>query len=127
VIELCPRCGKEEITDEATGWGEKCAGEVLVEKYMARESEAADERNRKWKQRSDSPEALKWRQRKHRLHAAVQPKERPDAYTDPWELAHEALGHLARIREIVLRGRGGREHWEAIAEAIKQLATGPAD
>jgi hypothetical protein len=127
VIELCPRCAREEVTDPKTGWGPKCSSEALVEDYLARESEAADERHRKWKERSDAPEALKWRQRKHRLHAAVQPKERPGPFQDPWELAREGLNHLAKIREIAFRGRGGREHWEAIAEAIKQLAVGPED
>jgi len=127
VIELCPRCGKEEITDEETGWGDNCATEHVVEQYVARESEAADERHRKWKQRSDSPEALKWRQRRHRLYAAVQPKERPGPYVDPWELASEALQHLGKIRSAALKGTNGQQHLEAIAECIRQLATGPED
>jgi hypothetical protein len=127
VIELCPRCGKEEINDEATGWGANCATEHLVEQYMARESEAADERHRKWKSRSDSPEALRWRQRKHRLHVAVQPKERPSSYVDPWELGFEGLKHLAKIRRAVLRATNGQEHLEAVQEIIRQLAVGPED
>lgn len=127
MIELCPRCAKEEVTDEATGWGANCANEHLVEQYMARESEAADERHRKWKGRSDSPEALKWRQRRHRLYAAVQPKERPGPYTDPWELAYEGLHHLTKIRASAVKAANGEQHLEAVQECIRQLAVGPED
>jgi hypothetical protein len=124
LIELCPKCASEEITDPETGWGPKCASEAVVEQYVERETKAAGERHQKWKQRSDSPEALKWRQRKHRLYAAVQPRERPDRYTDPWELAHEGLKELWHLKNSV-RGDRGRAHLEAVAECIKQLAVGP--
>jgi hypothetical protein len=127
VIELCPRCAKEEVTDPKTGWGEACSNEVLVEDYLARESEAADERHRKWKERSDAPEALKWRQRKHRLYAAVQPKERPGPFQDPWELAREGLNHLAKIRTFALKAANGQQHLEAVQEIIRQLAVGTED
>jgi hypothetical protein len=44
-----------------------------------------------------------------------------------WELAYQALIHLTKIRSMALRAHGGQQHYEAVAEAIKQLATGPED
>jgi hypothetical protein len=128
VVELCPKCASEEITDEATGWGPKCASEAVVENYVARERLAVDDRREKWKQRSasDAPEALRERQRKHRLYAGVQPRERPGPDVDPWELAHEGLRNLAMLKNAI-RGDRSRKHFEAIQECIRQLAVGPED
>jgi hypothetical protein len=129
VIEICPRCAKEEVTDNATGWGTNCASEHVVEQYMAREGEAADERREKWKQRSasDAPEALRERQRRHRLYAALQPKERPGPFADPWQIAHEGLNHLVKIRASAVKAANGEQHIEAVQECIRQLAVGPED
>jgi hypothetical protein len=127
VIELCPKCASEEITDAGTGWGPKCASEALVEQYVAREQVALDKRREKWKKRSETPDALRERQRRHRLYTAVQPRERPDTYTDPWELAHEGLRHLAKIRTAALKAMKGQQHLEAVQEVIRQLAVGPEE
>jgi hypothetical protein len=129
VVELCPKCASEEITDPYTGWGPKCASEAVVERYVAREREAVEDRRGKWKQRSasETPEALRERQRRHRLYAALQPKERPGPYTDPWELAFEGLQHLGKIRSAALKGTNGQQHLDAVQECIRQLAVGPED
>ena len=128
MIDLCPRCASEEITDPETGWGPKCSSEDVVERYVAREHDAVEERQRRWKQRaaSESPEALRERQRRHRLYAAVQPRERPGSDVDPWELAHEGLQHLGKLRAAV-RGDRGRAHLAAAEECLRQLAVGPEE
>ena len=128
MIELCPKCASEEITDDVTGWGPKCSGEAVVERYVERERTAVEERQQRWKkqQPSETPEALRERQRKHRLYAAVQPRERPDANVDPWELAHEGLRHLGKLKATV-RGERGRAHLAAAEECLRQLAVGPED
>jgi hypothetical protein len=127
VIELCPRCVREEVSDDKTGWCLECSSEAVVEQYMARESGAAYERTKKWKARSDAPEATRERQRSHRLRIAVEPQVRPGPYADPWEIAHQGLLHLKRIRTFALRASNGDQHYEAIAECIRQLAVGPED
>jgi hypothetical protein len=126
--DICPRCALREITNEATGWCGPCAGEDATERYLAREREAVELRRRRWKQQqpSETREALRERQRKHRLYAAVQPRERPDAGTDPWELAAEGLRHLAKLNASV-RGDRGRTHLAAAEECLRQLAVGPED
>jgi hypothetical protein len=129
-IELCPRCAKDEITDDQTGWCLKCSAEDGVEKYMAKESEAAYSRTKKWKARtaaSDAPDALRERQRKHRLYAFVQPRERPGPLEDPWEIAMRGLRALRRARGSVPSNPLALERIGEAEEAIRQLAVGPED
>jgi hypothetical protein len=114
-----------------TGWCNQCSDAVVVEKYIAREEAAIAERRRKWrkgtaKRGSDAPEALKWRQRKHRLYAAVQPMERPDANSDPWQIAFEGLQALKKIRGS-MKGVWAQQYVEIVAECIRQSAMGPED
>jgi hypothetical protein len=136
-IELCPRCAVGVITDETgalldkeTGWCLKCSSDAVVEQYVARETEAAYERTKKWKYRSaasDAPDALRERQRKHRLYAAVEPKERPAPYSDPWEIAVQGLRALRKVRGSVASNPHALERIGEAEEAIRQLAVGPED
>jgi hypothetical protein len=131
VVELCPRCASRPIDESntETGWCAQCSDAVVVENYIAREDAAIAERRRKWKKRSasDASEALKWRQRKHRLIAAVQPNEPPPPNCDPYELAYRALQSLKRLEPTAAKSPPGHEHLELIRETVKQLAVGPGD
>jgi hypothetical protein len=129
-LELCPRCARRPIEHDETGWCIECASQHTVEAYQEAEAEKVDKRRHRWAARgklSESPEALRERQRKHRLYAAVQPREHPDANTDPWELAFEGLQHLKKIRASILKATNGEQHFEAVQEIIRQLAVGPQD
>jgi len=127
--DICPRCALRDVTNELTGWCGPCSGEDATDRYLARERDAVEERQRRWKkqqQPSETPEALRERQRRHRLYAAVQPRERPPADTDPYELAHQGLSHLGKLRASI-RGDRGRAHLAAAEEFLRQLAVGPED
>jgi hypothetical protein len=118
------------IADEkVTGWCSQCSDAVVVEKYIEREEVAVADRRRKWRKRSasDAPEALKWRQRKHRLYMAVQPNEPPPPNCDPYELAFQALQSLKRLEAAAAKSHGGQQHLESVREIVKQLAVGPTD
>jgi len=114
-----------------TGWCSECASRQVVGKYLEREAEAIEKRRRSWVRRtspgklSESPDALRERQRKHRLYVAVQPHERPNALCDPWQIAFEGLRRLKMVSHAIKTSEG-RKHLEAVRECIKQLAVGPA-
>jgi hypothetical protein len=125
---VCPRCVARPIEHKETGWCIECASQHTVEAYREREAAAVDKRRRNWVRRSqllESPAALRERQRKHRLYADIDTQGRPDASIDPWELGFEGLRHLERIRGAALKSPHGQEHFEAVQEIIRQLATGP--
>jgi len=131
VDEICASCGYRAIEDDKTGWCLPCSANRVVEAYAMKEAQAIAKRRKAWRKRttpvaSDSAEALRERQRKHRLYAALQPRERPPREADPWELAREALKHLQMVRPAA-RGDRARAHLAEVAEIIRQLAVGPDD
>jgi CubicO group peptidase (beta-lactamase class C family) len=97
--------------------------EVTVEHLLAHRSGIGDY----FDEEIDRPDALRERQRKHRLYAAVEPRERPDANTDPWQLAFDGLQHLSKIRNFAIKAANVQKHLEAVQEIIRQLAVGRED
>jgi hypothetical protein len=67
-------------------------------------------------------EATRVRQRKHRLYASIRPKEPAPEWSDPWELAAEALAHMRKARAGVGATGAGRAHLDAAGELVRQLA-----
>jgi hypothetical protein len=81
---------------------------------------------------SDEPEALKLRQREHRLKIRVRPKLPVVSNCDPWLLADEGLDALDRIRlawnrPLYQRGARPTEDFDFVAEMLRRLCWGPED
>ncbi len=127
MVELCPRCASEEITDEVTGWGPKCSAEVATERYIAKRDAEIEERRRRWKQRSASgtPAALRERQHRSRLLRRTRPRERPSPFADPLGIAFECIEHLVSVRQGLKSNPRAREHLDQAEELVRQLGWGP--
>jgi hypothetical protein len=69
--------------------------------------------------------ALRERQRRHRLREALRPREAAGEWTDPWEVAKNALDDLQRLRQALGAQVTARAHLDDAAEAIRVQAWGP--
>lgn len=87
---------------------------------------AIDRRREGWMHWTDSPDALRERQRRSRLLRRTRPKELAHWNSDPLELAFEALEELARVRQALKSNHVGREHLDQAEEFVKKLAWGPS-
>jgi hypothetical protein len=118
-MTLCPNCGYRDAVDD--DWCAPCQERRAVGLYQERNEKAARQRNRNW---SDATEALKERQRHHRLTADVKPKEPATAGTDPWEIAVEGVHAIRRARAAARSNSYVRERLDEAEEALRKLAWG---
>lgn len=132
-VDLCPRCGLRPQEDDRTGFCEDCATEHAVERYVARDAGEIARRREAWRERSLAEEVHasapvnRERQRRHRLLERVRPREPAHAGADPYELAREALVHLARLRAGLPPNSRAvfLVELEAVEELVRRLAWGP--
>jgi hypothetical protein len=88
---------------------------------MLRESGGAARVGEFW---TSSADALRERQRRHRLREKVRPGEPAHPNSDPWELGGEALDLLHRIRRGLPGTSSVLDSIEECAELIRMLAWG---
>lgn len=114
-LELCPGCAYR-YSDPDVGLCSTCHQESA---FDAREQDELDRRRAEWRRRK----------RRSRRRQRLRPRVIPHAYTDPSQLADEALVHLADIREAMTKAAVWSEHishaWEEACECVRQLAWGP--
>lgn len=123
-IEVCPRCGYRDIDPKSRdGWCSVCVVERIAEEYAAKDQAAVQVRWLSWQERSTrvDSELTKLRQQRHRLIAAIRPREPAPPDADPWQIARDGLRELSKVHA----SGGQREHLEAAKEAIRRLAWGP--
>lgn len=130
-VELCPRCATRD--QGAEGFCTPCLEEHVAEQYVARDAAEIAERREAWRLRSISYQGTpsagtaqqRERQRRHRLLEGVRPRELPHAGADPYELARQALMHLAQLRLAVREHHALLPDLAAAEELVRQLAWGP--
>lgn len=98
-----------------------------MQAYWASDAPAIQARRDGWRNRSQSAEHARERQRRHRLRESVRPREPAGEWVDPWEVAKGALDDLHRVRQAVRSNLTARAHLDAAAEAIRILAWEPED
>jgi len=82
-IDLCPACGYR-VADTEEGFCATCSGRRQLGLYEAKDRQAAEERNERWREWSNMPEAMVARQRRHRLLSETKPERSPTQIPTPW-------------------------------------------
>lgn len=127
VVDLCPACARRPQEDPETGFCARCLERRAVDRYLARQADRAASRTERWRVwTSRSKEHQRERQHYSRLLRRVRPREPAWPTADPLELADEALRRLELLRPRGAHEISVFEAYEGVAEAIKQLAWGPA-
>jgi hypothetical protein len=119
----CVACGyRDSIDGDFCG---PCREKKAVEDYLADDAPRIKRRQEGWGSWASSADALRERQRRHRLREKVQPKVPASAFDDPWELGAEAVDLLHRIRRGLPGTSPVLDSVDECAELIRQLAYGP--
>jgi hypothetical protein len=123
---LCPSCTRREI-DTPSGLCARCVVERVRENYVERDHAAVSFRFVAWSERTTraDAEAVKLRQQRSRIRAAVRPREPAPVGTDPWALGAEAVQLLGRVRSAIPRTSTRAGDLERAVELVRQLAWGP--
>jgi hypothetical protein len=124
LADLCPNCAVRPIEDDETGFCLSCSDNYGVERYWEKDRPIVEARRADWKARTSSPAALRERQRRHRLREAIRSREAPSEWTDPWELGHECLQHLERVRQAMGSNVIARDHLRTAEELVRQRPQG---
>lgn len=98
-----------------------------VEQYLEADAPVIKRRRQRWGVWTQSADAARERQRRHRLRETVRPTEPAGEWVDPWEVAKKALDDVHRVRQALRSQVTARAHLEDVAEAIRVLAWGPED
>jgi hypothetical protein len=99
------------------------------ELYAERDRSAVQVRWISWSERTTraGAKAVRLRQQRSRIRAAVRPREPAPVGTDPWLLADKAVRALARVRSALPRTSTRVDDLERAIELVRQLAWGPDD
>lgn len=96
-----------------------------VSEYIQKDEPRIQQRQERWKGWAASPDALRERQRRHRLLTKTRPTEFAHPNSDPLELAFDCLELLVSVRRGLTANPGSRAALDEAEELVKRLGWGP--
>lgn len=124
MAEVCFSCGYRDDIGDGDGCA-PCREARAVDDYLEDDAPRIKKRRRGWGVWTQSADAARERQRRHRLLTGTKPREFAHPSSDPLELANEALEHLVRVRQALKSNFRATEHLDEAEELLKRLGWGP--